>query len=328
MPMEQMIPESMRDKMRERTNWGDLLEEPRAGRARTVRQHRGIAMSDDEARRKWPTTRLSATRRRPTPRRRAGRRRRTPAASVKKGGLGVAIAIVLSLTWYLLADRYTPYTSQARIEGFVVGVAPKVAGKVTRVTGHQQPGGEERPAAVRDRPLAVSASRWTRRGPTSRTPASRSAPAARPSKRPAPTLLAARANELKARQDADAARAACTKRTRARSRYAAWKLPRPARDQAKAQVTAAEADIQRAIEQMGGDDIENNTILKTALTAVDKAELDLANTLVRATVARRHHGPHDRRRPVCRHRQPGADADRDPTRSGSTPSSPRTTWVT
>ena len=28
MSMEQMIPESMRDTMRERTNWGDLLEEP------------------------------------------------------------------------------------------------------------------------------------------------------------------------------------------------------------------------------------------------------------------------------------------------------------
>ena len=49
-------------------------------------------------------------------------------------------------------------------------------------------------------------------------------------------------------------------------------------EQAKAQVTAAQADIQRAIEQMGGDDAENNTILKTALTAVAKAELDLANT--------------------------------------------------
>ena len=28
MSMEQMIPESMRDTMRDRTNWGDLLEEP------------------------------------------------------------------------------------------------------------------------------------------------------------------------------------------------------------------------------------------------------------------------------------------------------------
>ena len=33
---------------------------------------------------------------------------------------------------------------------------------------------------------------------------------------------------------------------------------------------------------MGGDDADDNTILKTALTAVAKAELDLANTLVKA----------------------------------------------
>ena len=53
--------------------------------------------------------------------------------SVKKGGLAVGLVIVLSLTWYLLADRFTPYTSQARVQGYVVGVAPKVAGKVTQI---------------------------------------------------------------------------------------------------------------------------------------------------------------------------------------------------
>ena len=60
-------------------------------------------------------------------------------------------------------------------------------------------------------------------------------------------------------------------------------VARASLDQAQAQVTAAEADIQRAIEQMGGDDAEDNTILKTALTAMDKAELDVANTVVKAS---------------------------------------------
>jgi multidrug resistance efflux pump len=52
-------------------------------------------------------------------------------------------------------------------------------------------------------------------------------------------------------------------------------------DQARAQVDKAQAEIQRAIEQMGGDE-EDNTILKTALSAVEKAELDLENTTVKA----------------------------------------------
>ena len=53
--------------------------------------------------------------------------------SVKRGGSTIGIIILLSLLWYLTADRFTPYTSQARVEGYVVGVAPKVAGLVTEV---------------------------------------------------------------------------------------------------------------------------------------------------------------------------------------------------
>ncbi|MCA3235803.1 MAG: biotin/lipoyl-binding protein, partial [Cupriavidus sp.] len=45
----------------------------------------------------------------------------------------VAALIVLSLTWYLLADRFTPYTQQARVQAFVIPVAAEVPGRVTRV---------------------------------------------------------------------------------------------------------------------------------------------------------------------------------------------------
>jgi len=55
------------------------------------------------------------------------------ATSVKIGAGGMLLMILLCMTWYLAADRFTPYTQQARIQGFVVGVAPKVAGVVTRV---------------------------------------------------------------------------------------------------------------------------------------------------------------------------------------------------
>jgi multidrug resistance efflux pump len=53
--------------------------------------------------------------------------------------------------------------------------------------------------------------------------------------------------------------------------------------QARAQVAAAEATIQQAIEQKGGDDDSNNAILKSAQSAVEKAQLDLTNTVVKAT---------------------------------------------
>ena len=34
---------------------------------------------------------------------------------------------------YLLADRYTPYTQQARLQAYVVPVAAEVAGQIKRV---------------------------------------------------------------------------------------------------------------------------------------------------------------------------------------------------
>ena len=227
------------------------------------------------------TRRSTTAATRPTPKRMATRRTEDAGRTVKKGALGVVLAIVLSLTWYLLADRYTPYTSQARIEGYVVGVAPQVAGIVTRVlvTNNQevqkgQPLFEIDPsqyqiALDRAKSDLDSAGKQVGAG-------SAAVNAARAN------LVAARAAERKAQQDA----------TRLAQLYKedpgtiSVRLVEGAQanwDQAQAQVTAAQADIQRAIEQMGGDDAENNTILKTALTAVAKAELDLSNTVVRAT---------------------------------------------
>ena len=54
-------------------------------------------------------------------------------------------------------------------------------------------------------------------------------------------------------------------------------------DQAKAGVAAAEADIKRAIESKGGDSEAENTLLKIARSAVEKAQLDLDRTVVKAS---------------------------------------------
>ncbi len=52
-----------------------------------------------------------------------------PAADpAKKGVRWVLLLIVISLAWYLLADRLTPYTQQARVQAFVVPVARKCPG--------------------------------------------------------------------------------------------------------------------------------------------------------------------------------------------------------
>ena len=37
------------------------------------------------------------------------------------------------LAWYMAADRYTPFTTQARVNAFVVPIAPQVAGEILTV---------------------------------------------------------------------------------------------------------------------------------------------------------------------------------------------------
>jgi hypothetical protein len=69
----------------------------------------------------------------PVAQQRAGAENEAPKV-VKRGGMTVGVVILLSLVWYLAADRYTPYTSQARVQGYVVGVAPQVAGTVVKVS--------------------------------------------------------------------------------------------------------------------------------------------------------------------------------------------------
>jgi multidrug resistance efflux pump len=200
---------------------------------------------------------------------------------VKKGALAVIATIVLSLTWYLFADRLTPYTTQARIEGYVIGVAPEVSGTVTKVwVNNNQEVEAGQPLFEIDASqyqIALDKARSDLDNAGKQVGAGGAAvEAARAN------LVAAHANERKARQDSVRLER-LYKEDPGTISVRLLEVSRATLDQAVAQVTAAEADIQRAIEQMGGEDSESNTILKTALTAVAKAELDFANTKVRAS---------------------------------------------
>lgn len=58
------------------------------------------------------------------------------ASSSDKAVKWVVGLIVVSLIWYLLADRFAPYTQQARVQAYVVPVASEASGRVTRVLVH------------------------------------------------------------------------------------------------------------------------------------------------------------------------------------------------
>ena len=202
------------------------------------------------------------------------------AGSVNKGSRIIWLVIMLSLTWYLLADRFTPYTSQAQVAGYVVGVAPKVAGVVTQVWVVNNKAVEQGQRLFEIDPSqyrialdkAQSDMESARRQVGAGSAAVDSARA---------NLQASMANVVKARQNA-------TRLERLHSddpgtiSVRQLESARASLDQAQAQATAAQANIQQAIEQKGGDDDTDNAILKTALAAVAKANLDLHNTIVTA----------------------------------------------
>lgn len=199
--------------------------------------------------------------------------------SVNRGALIIVVLILLSFAWYLFADRFTPYTRQARLQGFVVGVAPEVAG----VVGEVKVRNDEMVAAGQPLFLIDSTSYEIalKRAESDYENAQRQVGAGGAAVEAARAQLrAAIANREKAQKDAERLERLYKEDPGAIS-VRRLEVAQASYASAKAGVDAAEADIQRAIEQMGGDE-EDNTILKTALTALEKARLDLDKTVVRA----------------------------------------------
>ncbi|SDS28378.1 HlyD family secretion protein [Pseudomonas oryzae] len=207
---------------------------------------------------------------------------RPPADPVNRGVKWVIGVIALSLLWYLLADRLTPYTQQARVQAFVVPVAAEVSGRVTRVLVRDNQMVEAGEVLFEVDPgqyqIAVERARAdlesTRRQIAASTAGIDSALA---------SLRAAEANELKSQQDRDRLERLYREDPGTIS-LRRLEVSRATHVQAISQVAAARAEVQRAREQQGGSD-EQNALLRSAAAAVEKAELDLANTRVRALSA-------------------------------------------
>jgi multidrug resistance efflux pump len=201
--------------------------------------------------------------------------------ALRRGALAVGLVILLSLGWYLLADRLTPYTDQARIDGYVVGVAPQVAGIVTEVwvRNNQRVKAGERLFQVDplQYEIALAKAEYDLEN------ALRQVEAGDAGVRAARANLAkAEANLLASQQDTDRLERLREEDPGTISERR-LEISRASLASAKAAVRAAEAQIDQAIEQMGGGLGEDNTVLKVARTAVEKARLDVERTVVTAS---------------------------------------------
>ena len=205
---------------------------------------------------------------------------RPPPSPMRKVIL-VALGLLLVLfVYHVLSDRYTPYTSQARVETFLTQVAPEVAGDVREVR-------------VRDNSPVTRGQLLFRIDPEPYEVALRSAEAnlavaLQAADVSVAEVSSAQANLRKQSVDLAASRElggivtslvdkkalAETQGIRARADVA----------KTEADLTRARADLERARASLGAPGM-NNPKVRQALAAVQQARLDLRNTEVRASAS-------------------------------------------
>jgi multidrug resistance efflux pump len=195
-------------------------------------------------------------------------------------GVQITVVIIcLTLFWYLLADRFTPYTQQARVQAYVVAVAPEVAGRVSQVLvdNNQMVKAGQVLFEIKPEPyqIALDKARAELQNMRGQVGASTAAiDSALASQR------AAEAGELESRQDRDRLER-LYREDKGTISLRRLEVSRAKLIQASSRVAAAQAEVQRARENEGGSG-EDNARLRSAAAAVEQAELDLSKTQVRA----------------------------------------------
>jgi multidrug resistance efflux pump len=203
-------------------------------------------------------------------------RRHDPA---RRWTIGLALLAAILLAWSLVADRFTPYTSQARVRTFVVPVAADVSGFVTQVaiTDNQlvdegdvllEIGKERYRLALRSAQANLeSAGQEVGAG----TAGVRSSEASLSEVRARLQQAQADFDRVERIHRADPGATSENQRNQVRSALA----------QAKSRVAEASADLEKSKEQLGRQG-QDNPRLRTALAALETARLDLTRSTVRA----------------------------------------------
>ncbi len=204
---------------------------------------------------------------------------KAPMDPVRRWTLIILGLCVVLMVYYLVADRITPYTTQARVHAVVVPIAAEVSGTVTdvAVTSNQSVAAgdllfridrDKYVLAVGTAEVNLEQARQATGVSTANVEAARA------------QVKTARATLVRAEQDASRLRrikqedpGAISDR-RLESAEATLKI-------SQAQLEAAEATLEKALQDLGAEGEDNSRILQ-AQVALDAANLDLSNTEVRA----------------------------------------------
>ena len=191
----------------------------------------------------------------------------------------VLLVCALLMAWYLRADRVTPFTSQARVNALVVPIAPEVSGTITEVfVGNNQPvkaGQELFQIDIERYRLAVDTAEANFDSAQQAVGAARANVAATDA-----AVDSASAMVVRARKDAERMRSirqqdpGAISERRLESAEASLAA-------ASGQLAAAEAQRDKAIQDLGAEGERNSRILE-AQSALDQARLDLERATVKA----------------------------------------------
>ncbi len=201
----------------------------------------------------------------------------SPGQASRRTAIGLVVLIVLLICLYLVTDRVTPYTSQARVQAFVIPVAAEVTGQIKKVY-------------VRDNQRVAMGEPLFELDPEPYDIA-----LARARSDYATVLSAVKANGesvVAGKAGVQAAAPAYQKAAKDAERQERLyredpgtisvrrlEIAQAIRETARSQMAAAAADVRRAIEAAGAAG-DNNSQLLSARAAVRKAELDGSKTTV------------------------------------------------
>ena len=197
--------------------------------------------------------------------------------SIQKITLGVLAFCAFSLMWYLVADRYTPYTDQARVTGYIIPIVPRVSGNVVAVGV-----GVNARVSAGDLLLSIDPSDYQI---AVQQAEARLEQVTQELGGGVEELTVAQASLSQAITQRDFVIAQSKRVFELEEKGV---LPATDGDKARAEVEKSKADVASArarlqqVRQRLGEQDEDNAYLQEALSALEAARLDLARTEIRA----------------------------------------------
>ena len=198
---------------------------------------------------------------------------------VRRGTTVLLVIVALLFVWYIAADRLAPWTDQARIDGFVVPITPKVSGKVKNVyvVQDQEVEAGDKLAKIDPRPYELALQRAEARLEIA---GSETGEDTADVARAEAGLAKARAQLLKAEQDLERTNRILEQEPGAVSQVMVDDV-RAARESALANEANAIAELEKAKERLGSGG-EDNPRVRDAVAALEQARIDLTETILYA----------------------------------------------